>query len=243
MLRCIRAENRKLRRSAIWLVFLILPLLSAIYGTFNFIQNLGILKREWYYLWTQHTLFYATFFFAPLIAVYAAYLWRLEHLGHNWNLIMTAPVPPFQLYFAKFVVVAKMTLLTQGWVFALFLICGKLWAHIPGWPPVAILLWMLRGFVGGLVIAALQLLLSMVIHSFSVPVLIALGGGIGGMLFVSKGMGLCWPYALMILGMNANKTEDMVAGGMLPFFASCCMFSAVFFGAANRILTKNDVRT
>lgn len=243
MLSCIRAENCKLRRSPIWLVFLILPLLSAIYGTFNFVQNLGILKLQWHYLWTQHTLFYATFFFAPLVAVYASYLWRLEHLGRNWNLITTAPVPLFQLYFAKFMVVAKMVLLTQGWVFVLFLVFGKLWARIPGWPPLEILLWMLRGLVGGLVIIALQLLLSMMIRSFAVPVLISLGGGIGGMLFVSKGMGLYWPYALMILGMNSNKTEDMVAGGLIPFFVSCCIDCVIIFFIANLILTKRDIKT
>lgn len=243
MLQCICAENRKLRHSPIWLVFLILSLLSAIYGTFNFIQNLGILKLEWYCLWTQHTLFYAVFFFSPLIAVYASYLWRLEHLGHNWNLITTVPVPLFHLYFAKFMVTARASLLSQGWVFILFLVFGKLWARIPGWPPLEILFWMLRGYIGGLVVVALQLLLSMIIRSFAVPVLIALGGGIVGMLFVSKGMGLYWPYALMILGMNANKTEDMISKGLMPFFASCCIYCIIIFFTANLLLTKRDIRT
>lgn len=32
LMRCIRAENRKLRRSPIWLLFLAVPAISAIYG-------------------------------------------------------------------------------------------------------------------------------------------------------------------------------------------------------------------
>ena len=120
LLRCIRAENRKLRRSPIGALFLTVPAISAVYGTFNFNMNLGILTHGWYDLWTQYTLFYAIFFFAPLIGVYAAYLWRLEHRGHNWNLIMTAPVRPFCLYFAKFCVVTKMAVLTQAWLLVLF---------------------------------------------------------------------------------------------------------------------------
>ena len=120
LMRCIRAENRKLRRSPVWLLFLAVPAISAIYGTFNYRMNQGILTHGWYDLWTQYTLFYALFFFAPLIGVYAAYLWRLEHRGHNWNLIMTAPVRPFALYAAKFCVVAKMAFLTQG-----FLCCSS----------------------------------------------------------------------------------------------------------------------
>ena len=63
------------------------------------------------------------------------------------------------------------------------------------------------------------------------------------MLFVSKGMGLYWPYALMILGMNSNKTEDMVAGGLIPFFVSCCIDCVIIFFIANLILTKRDIKT
>ncbi len=88
LLRCIRAEREKLRRSGIWLLFLAIPVISAVYGTFNYNMNLGLLTHGWYDLWTQYTLFYATFFFGPLIGVYASYLWRLEHRGHNWNVIL-----------------------------------------------------------------------------------------------------------------------------------------------------------
>src|SRR5699024_3773423 len=99
--RCLVAENRKVHASRIWIVFFVLPVISAIYGTYNYLQNLGILTGQWYSLWTQHTLFYALFFFPVLVGVYAAYLWRLEHMGHNWNLIMAAPVRPLCLFLAK----------------------------------------------------------------------------------------------------------------------------------------------
>ena len=112
LLRCIRAENRKLHASPIWFMFFILPIISAGYGTFNYLQNLEILRDGWYSLWTQHTLFYSLLFFPCMVAVYAAYLWRLEHIGHNWNLIMAEPVPPFYLFLAKLLVVTKLVLLT-----------------------------------------------------------------------------------------------------------------------------------
>ena len=167
---CIRDR----RGCAIWPVFLIVPMISAGYGTFNYLQNLGLLQSEWYSLFTQHTLFYSMFFFAPLVGIYAAYLWRLEHTGHNWNRIMAAPVPPILLYLAKLAVVLKLALLTQLWVCVLYVACGKLWAGLPGFPPLEILLWIMRGALGSVAIIALQLLLSMVIRSFAVPVLIAL---------------------------------------------------------------------
>jgi len=124
--RCIAAENRKLHRSPIWLMFFVMPLISASYGTFNYLQNLEILHERWYSLWTQHTLFYSMLFFPAMVAAYAAYLWRLEHMGHNWNLIMAAPVPPLDLFLAKFCVVFKLALFTQVWELTLFVACGKL---------------------------------------------------------------------------------------------------------------------
>ena len=240
--RCIRAENRKLRGCAIWPVFLIVPMISAGYGTFNYLQNLGLLQSEWYSLFTQHTLFYSMFFFAPLVGIYAAYLWRLEHTGHNWNRIMAAPVPPILLYLAKLAVVLKMALLTQLWVCVLYVACGKLWAALPGFPPLEILLWIMRGALGSVAIIALQLLLSMVIRSFAVPVLIALAGGVAGMMAVNWDLGLFWPYALMLLGMNSNKSEDALAGGIAGFLLSTAVFTALFVAVAWILLKKRDVK-
>ena len=40
LLRCIRAENRKLHASPIWFYVFILPIISAGYGTVNYLQNL-----------------------------------------------------------------------------------------------------------------------------------------------------------------------------------------------------------
>ena len=240
--RCILAENRKLHASPIWVMFFLLPTISAGYGTFNYLQNLELLTDGWYSLWTQHTLFYSMLFFPAMVGAYAAYLWRLEHLGHNWNLIMAMPVCPLDLFAAKFVVVAKLALLTHGYVFALFVVCGKLFAHLPGFPPAVLPLYLLRGALGALAVIAAQLVLAMVIRSFAVPIFLALLGGISGMLAGSKGLSLFWPYCLMQMGMNANKQEDVLSGAYLPFFVSCLLWLAALFLLAWLLLRKRDVK-
>ena len=240
--RCLLAEDRKLHASPIWIVFFLLPVISAAYGTFNYLQNLGILTEQWYSLWTQHTLFYALFFFPALVGIYASYLWRLEHMGHNWNLIMTAPVRPLYLFLAKYLVVIKLALLTQALVFGLYVFCGKVFARLPGWPPVETLLFLLRGLVGGQCVIALQLLLSMVIRSFAVPVFIGLAGGIVGMVAASKDMGLAFPYALMQVGMNSNKSEDLLAGSYGGFLLASLLWLMIFVGIAWQLLDRRDVR-
>ena len=225
--RCIIAENRKLHASPIWVIFFVLPLISAGYGTFNYLQNLEILTERWYSLWTQHTLFYSMLFFPAMVSAYAAYLWRLEHLGHNWNLIMAAPVRPFALFAAKFLVVVKLMCFTQCFVFVLYVACGRLFAGFSDWPPVSIVFYLVRGIFGGLAVAAVQLLLAMLIRSFAVPIFLGLVGGIAGMLIGSKGYALLWPYCLMQQGMNANRSTDVLAGNVLPFLLACAGWLAV----------------
>lgn len=240
--RCIVAENRKLHASPIWAMFVVLPLISAGYGTFNYLQNLEILTERWYSLWTQHTMFYSMLFFPAMVSAYAAYLWRLEHMGHNWNLIMAVPVRPFDLFLAKFLVVVKLMCFTQVFVYILYLVCGRLFAGFTDWPPVSTLFFMLRGVLGGLAVAAAQLVLAMLIRSFAVPIFLGLVGGIMGMLLGSKGFSLLWPYCLMQQGMNANRSEDMLAGNAVPFLLSCAGWLAAVFVIAGVVLEKRDAK-
>lgn len=240
--RSIKAENLKLRKSKLWIAGLLIPCIPALMGTFNYMQNLGLLKSQWYSLWTQMTLFYANFFYAPLIAVYASYLWRMEHLEHNWNVLMSVPVSYKDIFLAKFAVILKTTLFLQIWVGILYLICGKL-IGLPGIMPAEIIWWLVRGTLGGVVIGAVQLLLSMKIRSFAVPVGIALMGSIIGFLAVNVGKSFLWPYALMVLGMNSNRSEDVMAGEMARFFISAAVFLVFFIWIAVHLLKSRDVKT
>ena len=79
LLRCLRAELIKFRRSPVWLAFCLLPVFPAILGTMNYLGNLGLLQSEWYSLWSQHTLFSSMFFLPALLGVFCAWQWRLEH--------------------------------------------------------------------------------------------------------------------------------------------------------------------
>ena len=91
---CVRAESMKLRRSPIWLAYLLLPAFSCFIGGANYSANLEVLTPGWENLWTQQTIFICYFFLPPLLGVGCSHLWRLEHAGANWNGLMCAPVSP-----------------------------------------------------------------------------------------------------------------------------------------------------
>lgn len=241
LIRTLRAETIKLRRNPVWLTFLLLPLISAFMGTFNYLNNIVILKNQWYDLWTQHTLFSCSFFLPALIGIYSAVLCRLEYFGHNWNSMLSAPVRVSSVFFAKLLEAVGMTVLTQFWVGLLFVVSGKLAGLQAPLPLNDLLSWLLFGTMGGIVICSVQLFLSLLIRSFAVPVGIALIGGIVGLLASAKGLGIFIPYALIGVGMNANGSEVLSSYGSGQFSVSCLLFFSAFSFAGVLWLKKRDV--
>lgn len=241
LLSCIKSEKLKLRHSFLWIAFILIPLIPTIMGTGNYLNNLSILKSEWISLWTQETLFYSNFFFAPMIAIYCSYLWRLENQNKNRNMLFTSPVPVRDIFLGKLAAILKITVFTQFWVFILFLVSGKL-VHLPGLPDTRHFLYAARGILGGMVIASFQLLISMVIKSFAAPIAIAVMGSITGLLAANSKYGIYYPYSLMMLGMNANKSEDMLSGSALPFLLSSAFYLILFYCIAVWILKHRDVK-
>ena len=202
--KAVKAERLKLKRSPVWLTFFALPMISAFFGTVNYKMNLGILKSEWNSLWSQHTLFLCYFFMPALIGTYCSYLWRLEHTHHNWNSFLTAPVSVLSLYLGKLTQAVFMAVLGNLWIFLLFYVCGK-FAGIKSAFPSQALEWFLCGVIGSVVICCVQLLLSLIIRSFAIPIGIALLGGVLGLMMTNRGHGLSYPYSIYCLGMRANN--------------------------------------
>lgn len=241
LLACIKSEQLKLKRSFIWIAFLLIPIIPAVMGAQNYLNNLDLLKSEWFSLWTQETLFYSDFFYAPMIAIYCSYLWRMENQNKSRHLLMTAPVPVRNIFLGKLATIGKIAVLTQLWVYALFLLSGKL-VHLSGLPPAQTFAYAARGLLGGAVIATLQLLISMLLRIFAAPIAIAVIGSITGFLAANSRYGICYPYSLMLLGMNANKREDMLSGNSLLFFGSCLFYLILFCLTAVYLLKRQDVK-
>lgn len=204
LLKTIKSEQIKLKRSPVWLAFFVLPIISAFFGTFNYVANQGVLKNEWYSLWTQHSLFLCYLFMPALIGTYCSYLWRLEHMRNNWNSFLTAPVPRLSLYIGKLFQAIVMVLAGNAWVFLLYCLSGKITA-LPGLPPKESIGWFAGGILGGIVICCVQLTVSMIIRSFAIPIGIGLVGGVVGLAMTTKGWGLYYPYSLYCMGMRANN--------------------------------------
>ena len=240
MIVSIRCEAMKCRGTLLWPALFLIPLIPVILGTGNYLGNLDMLRSGWYSLWTQISLFYSNFFFAPLIGVYCAFFWRYENFHSCRNALFTSPVSYGTIYMGKYLMVCAVTLFSQLWLSLLYLAAGIL-AGLPGLPPCNIVLWILRGTAGGFVVAAIQFILASVFRSFAFPVVLGVLGGFTGLLAANRTWGIFWPYSLMLLGMNANPTEEML-GGSLPLFLAVTFACLVLINLAGvRILKKTAV--
>lgn len=238
LLRCLRAELVKFRRSPVWLAFVVLPLFPAFLGTFNYLGNLSVLSDAWYSLWSQHTLFSSMFFLPALLGVFCAWQWRLEHADHNWNSFLTAPVPVGDLCLAKLIWAAVISLLSQAWIGVLFILSGKL-VGLTGPIPPELPEWLLSGALGGVSVCAVQLYFSLIIRAFAPPVAFGLVGGIAGLMVTAQGFGYAFPYSLLCIGMRANNPT--MGLNFTAFLLSAFVYTVVFTLLAVRYLRRRDV--
>jgi ABC-2 type transport system permease protein len=231
----------KLRRSPIWLVFIIVPAVPAFLGTMNYLNNIEILRSEWFSLWTQHTLFTSYFFLPILLGLYCSYLMRLEKNNRNLTKLLTLPISRKELFVAKLLSAGKIILFTEVWIGVLFLISGKI-AGLTAKPPVgSLVIWCLFGTLGGIAMAALQLIVSLLCDSFALPVGISFAGGISGLMVMSKG-GWMYPYSLMAYGMVSNNNKQQLTAEGYPQFVLICLFYlAVFTAAGAMIMDRREV--
>lgn len=239
-IRLLHCERLKLKRSPIWIAFFIMPVVPALLGTLNYLNNLDLLQSNWYSLWTQHTIFTCYIFMPILIGVYCAYLMRLEYSNHNWNKLLTMPVWRGGFFLSKLTTAAIMILLSEIWIGICFVVSGRIAGIEAAVPYFDIIKWCAFGTLGGIVIAALQLFWSLYIRSFALPVGIALGGGLSGLVFLAKGYGHIWPYSLMAYGMNSNAPQQLMKNGTAQFVTICIVYVAVLALLGSTVLSKRD---
>ena len=102
-------------------------------------------------------------------------------------------------------------------------------------------MWCLFGTLGGAVMAAIQLMLSLFLRGFALPVAASLGGGLSGLFFLAKKLGHIWPYSLMAYGMNSNAPQELLKSGYVPFVLTCAGYIALFTFIGGAVMRRRDM--
>lgn len=238
----LRAEWLKARRAGLLLPTLGLPLLGLLIGTFNFSANRSAFEApSWQAYWTQAALFYGYFFYPVLLSICAAALWRVEHRGHNWNRLLTTPVPVRTLFAAKFSLLAAVGLLAHLFLLSLYALAGVLVLRFDAPFPLGMAAgWAFYGWFAGLSVAAFQLYLSLRIRSFAVPVGVCLCCCILGLGLYVLHLGAFFPHSLVILGMGSTDAQAISPAAGLPIVLGSLFYIGLFFVLAVRWLKTSD---
>jgi hypothetical protein len=242
----LRAELVKLKRSATWLIALVLPLLAVTTGTINFAGNADTLDGGWVSFTSQVTLFYGLLFFSVGIGLLAATVWRIEHRGTNWNLLLTTTRRPVELVLAKIVVVAVPVAVMQAVLVAGTLLSGVLVLRLDGGIPWRFALVGALSVVAALPLIALQSLLSMLLRSFAAPVAVCLLGCVLGVATVTsvtlRPLSYVLPQAINTRALNLGSTALAGSGGLTVGEATPILLTALGLAVAFAAVTVAAIR-
>lgn len=232
----LRAELIKLRRSAVWPIALVLPLLAVTTGTINYANSADLLPSDWAAFTSQVVLFYGMLFFSLGIGLVAATTWRVEHRGSNWNLLLTATRRPLLLVLAKVAVTTVPVAFMQAVLVVGTLVSGTFVLRLDGGVPWSFVLVGALSVVAALPLVVLQSLLSMLLRSFAAPVALCLVGCVLGVATVTS-VGLrplshVLPQAINTRALNLGSTSLAGSGGLTAGDAIPILLTALGLAAA-----------
>lgn len=239
--KALKAETLKMKHSSMWFAVLSIPLVSVLIGSGSFYINQEIMKGDpWFDLWTQVALFYGYFFYPLLIAVIAAYLWRIERLGTNWNSLRTTPVSSGAVWSAKLTILFEYALITQIIMIFFYFLSATFLLKLPGTIPSYFWWWLVAGPICVLASGSMNLFIAERIKSFALVIAIAFVSCFIGLACYAKGLWL-YPNTLAIIGMNAQHEGIPTFMEMIKAFGGT-LFWTVFFSVLGTELMfrKND---
>lgn len=167
----LQVEFLKIRKSAIWLLILVSPILSLLigFGETTEMPDLGIGQQQWVSMLGVMTVSHAILFLPLLTGVFSSFICRYEHASGGWKQLLSLPVSKTKVYLVKFFIVSLMIAATQIlFAMGLFFI-GSLKGFSSDIPWGTISMSIIGGWLACFPLIALQLLVSVAWSSFAAP--------------------------------------------------------------------------
>ncbi|RRD28892.1 ABC transporter permease [Actinomyces bowdenii] len=232
----ILVELVKLKRSAVWVVTVLLPLMAVVTGSVNYAMNSEALSQGWVSLSSQVTLFYSMLFFSLGVALLASAAWRVEHRGTSWNAMRTTGHSPVAVVLSKTLAIVVPVTVMQAVLVVLTWMVGMCLGLGPAIPASFVAAGLLA-IVVSLPLVALQSLLSMLMRSFAAPVALCFSGCVVGFGMLASQSPLVYaiPQGVisrcLTLGSSAmSNAGGLEASGVLPVLAGAGALGVLAWG-------------
>ncbi|KAB2333141.1 ABC transporter permease subunit [Cytobacillus depressus] len=228
----LRSEFLKLRKSSIWLLIFISPILASLTGLGEISRD--SLAYQWEMTLSIMVFLHALLFLPLLTGVFSAFVCRYEHTGGGWKQLLAMPVSRGNVFITKFILVVGLLALTQILFTAGLLIIGQLQGFEAAIPWKMIATSVIGGWIACLPLAALQLFVSIAWSSFATPLAINVIFTLPNILVVnSEKFGPYYPWGQPFLLMMPGAGDSfgalnvplgtlmiVILGGLVLFFVS-----------------------
>lgn len=242
-----RAELTKLKRSSTWIIAVVLPVLAVITGTVNFAGNPDVLTAGWASFTSQVMLFYGLLFYSMGISLLAATVWRMEHRGSNWNLLLTGSAPSLRLVIAKVGVILIPVALMQVVLILAAVLSGVFVLRLGGIFPWEFPVAGVIAVATAVPLVAGQSLLSMMTKSFATPVGLCLVGCVIGVASVTSSalrpLGYVLPQAINTRALSLGSSALAESGGLTLVDTLPLLVTSVILGSVLIFLSTVLIRT
>ncbi|MFA9558329.1 ABC transporter permease [Evansella sp. AB-rgal1] len=189
----------KIKKSSLFIILLISPMLSIVVGYFTMFDFGG---NQWISPFFQMIMIHAVLFLPLLAGIFSAAVCRYEHAHGGWKQLLALPLNRAQIYVSKLLIICLFMALTQIlFLLGLFLV-GMIHGYTDPFPWEFILIRLAMGWLGCLPIISLQLWVSTAWASFAAPVALNVIFTLPNLLVAnSEKFGPWYPWAQPFLGM------------------------------------------
>jgi lantibiotic transport system permease protein len=206
-------ERLKLKRSKLWLLYFIGPLLGVFLAYINFFKNYDLFMQpgdnEWIEVWTQVALFMGPFVLPIMVGIYAALVCRSEHIGGGWKQLLALPIKHSEIFLGKFLTVVKMVAITMLILLIFFIGFGYLKGVEGSLPLFTILGFMIRGILACLPLILLQLIISIRAKTFGIPLAVSIVFTLPAIIVASTPLGQIYPWTQPMLAMSPEDESPI----------------------------------
>ncbi|WP_338788219.1 ABC transporter permease [Metabacillus sp. FJAT-53654] len=164
----VQSEILKMRKTNIWLLLFVSPLLAFAVGLAT-TETMERTINEWTTTLLMMTPVHTILFLPLIIGVFTSFICRYEHKDGGWKQLLSLPVKRTQVYVSKFSLVMSLIALNQ----ILFMLCwisvGLIKGFSDPFPTLVMFKSLVGGWIASLPLASIMLLVSMAWSSFAAP--------------------------------------------------------------------------
>jgi hypothetical protein len=190
---------------------------------------------------------FAPFFYPLLCVLIVLRLAQFEHKADAWKLLETQPVPKAALYFSKWIMCVLVALaclfllllISVFFVFLLSFIKGDTEYKTSGIEWGKVLWFIIKIWIAGFGLMALQYLLSIAISNFIAPFVIGLIATIAGTILGQFQVMPWWPYTAP---QNTASYYAQSPGGLLPHELLSILFMLLFLFLGFRLFSYKKIK-